>query len=174
MAKRILADFDPERHVEMLLLNSLRHEITNFRPRFPLKQIDNTYFLSDAGSDWFSIEVAQDKVFLCVPFEIMKHFCFMDMVNISIINKGTPERPKYDNGLYLIFKVGDRTLRKFGALRIRCSGKRAELLAKSHEVHIIAINDDGEAYGIEEGKTYFKLYMKVEDAKSLHEAPWEK
>lgn len=169
----MLEDFKPEKHVEMILFNALRHEITNFRPGFPLKEIDNTYFLTDCGSDWFPLEVSGGKVFLCIPSELMAYFCFMDMINISVINKGTIDNPDYDEGYYFVFKIGNRALKKFGALRVRCSKKRSELIALSKEIHVVSVNKDGEALGIDEGRNYFKLLSRVEEIKSLHQASWE-
>lgn len=165
--------FEPETHVEMMLITAIRHEITNFRPRFPFKQVERTYFLTECGSDWFPVEYLNGQIFLCIPEELMRYFCFMDMINISVINKGSPKKPIYDDGFYLVFKIGNRNLRKFGALKIRCSSKRAEAISLSEKVHVVAINDKGESLALDEGRTYFKLFSKTELVKNIYQTTWE-
>lgn len=176
MTKRLLEEFNPSVHVEMLLLNAVRHEIMNFRPGFSAKGLKSTFFLSEAGSDWLTFEYEHDKCFLTVPWELMKCLAFMDMINLSLVKKPAKGEGEgvFDDAFYLVFKIGSRDLKQFGALRIRCSKKRAKLLSNQKEVHLIAVDDKGEAFGLDDGKTYFTLRVMLEEVANLRQTSWEK
>lgn len=182
MAKPIVPgkpeELDPESHVEFLLLNDIRHEITNFRPGFSANRTDRTFFLSDAGSDWFNVTTNGETVVIAVPFGLMKYLCFMDIINITVLNKEVKKmgakKKTIDPAFHFVFKIGRRDLKLFGALRVRCSSKIGQLLRLKDKVTVIAIDNDGIAMPYDEGKTAMELYVLEENIKALHEASWEK
>lgn len=171
-------EFDPESHVEFLLINDIRHEIMNFRPGFLANKTERTFFLSDAGSDWFRVTTNDDTIVIAVPFALIKYLCFMDIINITVLNKKkrTIGSSKYgiDPAFQFVFKIGRRDLKLFGALRVRCSEKIGRLLRVRDKVTLIAVDEDGIAMPFEEGRTAMELVVLKENVNAIHEASWEK
>lgn len=170
-------DFDPESHVELLLINEIRHEIMNFRPGFAADGVERTFFLSDAGSDWFTVTTEGDDVVIATPYELMKYLCFMDILNVTLLKKPasrTSNKKKFDPAFHIVFKIGRRELKLFGALRVRCSEKIAKLISMGEKVKFIGFDDNGNSLPLDEGRTFMDLYVLQEDVKSLHAASWEK
>lgn len=171
-------DFDPEAHVELLLIDEIRHEITNFRPGFSAPNIERTFFLSNAGSDWFSVTTMGEGVVIATPYGLMKYLCFMDLLNITVVKKKFKRKGKeeldIDQAFHFVFKIGRRNLKIFGALRVRCSHKIAKLITMVDDITILAIDENGSSMPIKEGKTLFELPVLKEVVYSLSEVSWEK
>lgn len=164
-------EFDPESHVELLFINEIRHEIMNFRPGFSGDRVERTFFISDAGSDWFNVTTNGDDVVVGTPYELMKYLCFMDLLNVTLLKK---KNGKFDPAFHIVFKIGRRDLKLFGALRIRCSEKIAKLISMKEKIKFIAIDDDGNSLPLDEGRTFMDLYVIQEEVESLYAASWEK
>lgn len=169
-------EFDPELFVELLMINEIRHEIMNFRPGFSADQAERTFFLSSAGSDWFTVTTDGDNVVIATPYELMKFLCFMDVLNVTLLKKpaGRSSKPKFDAAFNIVFKIGRRDLKLFGALRVRCSEKIAKLISLGKKVKFFAIDDDGNSLPYDEGRTAMDLFVIEEEVKSIYEASWEK
>lgn len=171
-------EFDPETHVELLLINEIRHEIMNFRPGFAGGRAERTFFLSAAGSDWFSVTTEGDEVVIATPYDMMKYLCFMDVLNVTLLKKPasrqSTKKMAFDPAFHIVFKIGRRDLKLFGAMRVRCSEKTAKLISMGAKVKFIAIDNDGNSLPIDEGRTLMELHVIQEEVGSLYEASWEK
>lgn len=171
-------DFDPETHVELLLIDDIRHEITNFKPGFSARNIERTFFLSEAGSDWFSVTTMGESVVIAIPYGLMKYLCFMDLLNITVVEKKVKRNGKskreIDQAFHIVFKIGRRDLKIFGALRIRCSQKIAKLLSIVDTATLVAVDEDGASLPIDEGRTIAELPILKEVVDSLSQVSWEK
>lgn len=128
--------YAPDKYPEMSLLDLVGHEVENFKPWFKtrFKKIKRTFILSPAMSSSFGVQVSADRAFLGVPTPFFNALYASRIDSVCVV-KGQP-------GLYIIMAMGPH--HDICALRIFCSKKKAQMVAKCDDIMIMSVDDNGE------------------------------
>lgn len=106
---------------EEILLESIGHEIMNFRRGFPKNSLKHTFILSPYGSSMFGLMPQGKQIYLGIPERFYELFKTSRLLYAAKV--------KGQAGLFLVMQMGSGAARHEVGIRIFVRSKRLEALA---------------------------------------------